>query len=190
MTSRRRAVVLAGVLLALTGAGLAGQGGYIHAKAWAAQILMAHAWNRTLAGEAEAKPWPWADSWPVARLSLPDHGIEQFVLSEASGRALAFGPGHLPQSAQPGGAGASIIAGHRDTHFRFLRDIRPGDRIEVETADGAVHRFRASAHYVLPTPDLTLDPAVTEPRLILATCWPFDGVSPRGTERYVLMARQ
>ena len=83
-------------LLASIGFWELGHGAWIHAKAWLAQLLLQRAWERTLRGEAAAKPWPWADTWPVARLRVPAHGVDLIVLSGVSGRTLAFGPGHAP----------------------------------------------------------------------------------------------
>ena len=98
-----------------------GQGAYIPAKAWLAQELMQRAWVRTGAGEERAGPWPWADTWPVARLTSKERGVDLIVLAGGSGRTLAFGPGHLSASAMPGEVGNAIIGGHRDTHFQFLQ---------------------------------------------------------------------
>jgi len=79
-----------------------GQGSYIQAKAWLAQVLIKQAWARTLEGEAQAKPWPWADTWPVARITVPGRDIERFVLAGANGRTIAFGPGHVFGTPLPG----------------------------------------------------------------------------------------
>src|SRR5512134_469774 len=116
--SALRVLVLAGVAIGLW---QVGQGGWIYAKALLAQHMLQHAWARTLAGEREVRPWPWADTWPVARLRVPVHGIDLIVLDGVSGRTLAFGPGHAGGSAPPGAPGTAIISGHRDTHFRFLQ---------------------------------------------------------------------
>jgi sortase A len=105
-----------------------GQGACIPAKAWVAQELMQRAWRRAERGESRPVPWPWADTWPVARLSAKGGEIELIVLAGGSGRTLAFGPGHLSASALPGEFGNSVIAGHRDTHFQFLQHPRPAPR--------------------------------------------------------------
>src|ERR1700730_10963293 len=57
------------VLLALAGFLLSGQGAYIHAKAWLAQVLLERAFNETVTTGRQTKPWAWADTWPVARIS-------------------------------------------------------------------------------------------------------------------------
>ena len=112
------------VLLPLCGLWFMGQASYIHAKAVFAQLLLETAWTETLNGQKEVKPWPWADTWPIARLSAPALGISRIVLAGASGSSLAFGPGHLFGSSSPGEKGNVIISGHRDTHFSFLEKIK------------------------------------------------------------------
>src|SRR5262249_61701653 len=62
---------------------------WIPVKAQVAQILLLRAWDRTRAGTATAKPWPWADTWPVGRLRVPRLGVDEIVLAGASGNALA-----------------------------------------------------------------------------------------------------
>ena len=66
---------------------------------------------------------PGADMRPLARLRQPRLDVTQVVLDGASGRVLAFGPGHVTGSALPGVNGNIVISGHRDTHFRWLRDL-------------------------------------------------------------------
>lgn len=86
-------VWIATTLLFALGSWLIGQGLWIHMKATAAQWLLQHAWTRTIKTQKPAKPWPWADTWPVGRLLVPRLGINQVILADASGRSLAFGPG-------------------------------------------------------------------------------------------------
>ena len=69
-----------------------GHGAYIPAKAWLAQELMQRAWDRASAGEDRATPWPWADTWPVARLTAEARGVDLIILAGGSGRTLAFEP--------------------------------------------------------------------------------------------------
>ncbi|MFQ5658816.1 MAG: hypothetical protein ACE5GZ_00200 [Gammaproteobacteria bacterium] len=57
------------------------------------------AWAETLHDKKEVKAWPWEDTRPVSRLSVPSLGISRIVLAGANGSSLAFGPGHLFNSA-------------------------------------------------------------------------------------------
>ncbi len=186
---RSRALRWITALALVIGLWQVGQAGYIHAKAWLAQVLISQAWERTLAGETQVKPWPWADTWPVARLRAPRQGIERFVLAGANGRSIAFGPGHLFGSAQPGMPGNSVIGAHRDTHFAFLQWLENGDEIEVETPSGRVQVYRVSGHEVVEkTATRVLAAHPGEPRLTLITCYPFDALRAGGPLRYVVTA--
>jgi len=180
-----RALALA---LLLVGATQFGHGAWIQAKAWLAQGLIAQAWSRTLMGEHQAKPWPWADTWPVARLSVPALGIERYVLAGADGSALAFGPGHVSGTPIPGEAGNSVIGGHRDTHLAFLRLLRPGDLLEVERADGTRVAYRIELASVLHKGDVWVAKQEGPDRLTLVTCYPFDALRAGGPQRYVVFA--
>ena len=188
-TPARRARWLALIVL-LGCAGLAcfGRGLYIFAKAELAQVLLHSAWSRTQATGAPAKPWPWADTHPMARLIAPAQNADLLVLSGASGRTLAFGPGHLDGSANPGDPGNSVLVGHRDTHFRFLQRVAAGDTWVVEGRDGARRHFRVRRIYVADFRALTLPRDTPVPTLTLVTCFPFDAINPGGPLRYVVVA--
>jgi sortase A len=165
-----------------------GHGLWIQAKAWVAQALIARAWSRTLAGESQARAWPWADTWPVAKLSVPRLGLERYVLAGANGAAMAFGPGHATGSALPGLEGNSVIGGHRDTHLAFLRELRIGDELIIERADGAQVRYRAAEAMVLDRRETWVAKQEGPTRLTLITCYPFDALRAGGPQRYVLFA--
>ena len=186
----RTAVAIA-LVFALAGAGFLGKGVYIHAKAWLAQALIHQAWAARQAGDPTPRPWPWADTYPLARLTVPRLGVDQMVLAGASGRTLAFGPAKIDGTAVPGEAGVSVLSGHRDTHFAFLKDLRPNDAVAVEAPDGAVHRFRVAETEIVHQDNATL-PAETrdgDAWLVLATCWPFDAIDPGTPWRYLVVAR-
>jgi sortase A len=189
-TRRRWAVYLVPALLIGFGLWQVGEGLLIHAKAALAQVLIARAWDETVAGGRPARPWPWADTYPVARLEVDALGVERMVLAGASGRTLAFGPGHMDGSPLPGAPGNSVIGGHRDTHLRFLEDVTPGMVIRIETADGAWHRFRVVAARIADSRTTRLALTGGPPRLTLVTCYPFDAIAPGGPLRYVVTAEE
>ncbi len=170
----------------MLGLGCIASGAWIHAKAALAQVLLDRAWLATMAGSAPTRAWPWADTWPVARLRIG--GSRQVVLAGVSGEALAFGPGLVDGSAAPGAPGATVIAGHRDTHFRVLRHVGVGDGIQLQDAEGRWHRYRVTATDVVDgtTGRIRLDGG--RHRLLLVTCWPFDAVDPNGPLRYLVLA--
>jgi sortase A len=185
---RRRAGVALAVALLGVAAWHMGHGVWIYAKARLAQHLLQRAWARTLAGDVAVKPWPWADTWPVARLRVSAHGVDLIVLDGVSGRTLAFGPGHVPGSARPGRPGVAVVSGHRDTHFRFLRNVRAGDEIMVDTPGRVPARFRVRDTAVVDSRTAVLAGAGDAAGMVLVTCYPFDAVRPGGPLRYLVLA--
>jgi sortase A len=179
--------IISPLALALIGIILFGDGAYIHAKAWLAQVLLERAFDQSVATGEVVRPWSWADTWPVARIEVRRIGARAIVLEGASGQALAFGPGHIRQTADAGERGVAVYAAHRDTHFRFLRNVAIGDLIDVTRSDGKHFRFRADSSAVVRFDASGIDPAARTAELVLATCWPFDAVAS-GPERYILHA--
>jgi sortase A len=157
-------------------------------KAEVAQVLLLRAWQRARMSGAAARPWPWADTWPVARLRVPRYGVDEIVLAGASGSSLAFGPGHVDGTAVPGRCGNCVLSGHRDTHFRFLAELELGDILELEAPDGRVQRFIVRSTHILRRSDLFVLDDDSEPVLTLTTCFPFDAVVPGGPLRFVVRA--
>ena len=188
MTRRTLGVLL--VVLIGVGTWQLGHGVWIHAKATLAQHLLRRAWARTMAGASDVKPWPWADTWPVARLTAPTHGVDLIVLAGASGRTLAFGPGHAAGSALPGAYGTAIVSGHRDTHFAFLARVHAGEALVIQVPGRAPATFRVRETAVVDsrTAGVINDDGVSA--LVLLTCYPFDAVTPGGPLRYVVMAER
>ena len=188
--TRTRKLRWTALIALLVGVGLAavGNGLYIYAKAGLAQALLHSAWARTQLTGTPVAPWPWADTHPVARLIAPALDADLLVLSGASGRTLAFGPGHLDGSALPGDAGNSVITAHRDTHFRFLQRIAIGDALIVEGRNGARRHFQVRRTYVADFRTLNIARDTPMPTLTLVTCFPFDAIRPGGPLRYVVVA--
>ncbi len=177
------------LLLLLSGGFLLADGYWIRAKAVLAQLLLQHAWQETVVTGAIAKPWPWADTWPVARLEVPRLGIDLIVLEGESGEVLAFGPGHLPASSPPGTGGHTIVAGHRDTSFRFLQDLQQDDLLLLHTAGGHLERYRIRERLIRKADALFfMESAVSA--LTLLTCYPFDSLRSSPPLRFLVLAQQ
>ena len=176
------------LVLFLVGLSLTGKATYIHAKAGLAKYLLRSSWQETMEKGDAVKPWAWADTWPVARMIVPEHAIDLVVLEGDSGNVLAFGPGHMTLSSLPGQPGNSIISGHRDTSFRFLERVRVGDRITMQTREGSMVPFKVVATQIIDAAVLDMNIEADIPLLTLVTCYPFDAVVPGGPERYLVFA--
>jgi len=181
-------VVLAGILLvALAGLMLVGKGFYMKAKAEVSQVLLKRSFEAQLQGEPDVKPWPWADFSTEAEITAPRIGKTAVILSGASGEALAFGPALLANTPAPGELGTSVIAAHRDTHFRWLKDVKPGDLLLITRKDGTNLTFRAGTSRIARWDESGINADAPGRNLALATCWPFDATE-QGPLRYIVNA--
>jgi sortase A len=123
----------------------------------------------------------------VGRLEVSRIGISVIVLQGIEEDTLISGAGHVPGTPLPGAEGNVAIAAHRDTFFRKLQGIRPGDSIQVATV-------RRTYEYVVDSTEI-VDPEDTQvmesrarPELTLITCYPFYfvGAAPK---RFIVHAR-
>jgi sortase A len=157
---------------------------WIPLKAQLAQRLIERSWLEILAGHAQSRPWPWADTRPAAILSIPKHGIRLFVLEGNSGRNLAFGPVFLDGTSTNGDM---VISGHRDTHFSFLGSLQAGDLVQVTRSFGSQwYEVRETDVVDSQYEDLVIEPGLD--RISLVTCYPFDSLQAGGPLRYVVTA--
>lgn len=161
---------------------------YYQLKANVAQVFLEKAWQDSQKNpDLNIKPWPWADTWPVLKLSLirkrsdksymktdSQHIKEYIVLADVSGESLAFGPGLMTPGILPGSAGNSFLAAHRDTHFSELAMLGKNDEMLVEYKNGSVYRFVIDQIKVVDSQKEKPLIEYDEARLTLVTCYPFD----------------
>ncbi len=122
----------------------------------------------------------------VSHLEVPRLKQSLYVVEGSDEAALKTGPGHVQGTAMPGEEGNCVIAGHRDTHFRFLRNVRPGDRIFLETVEGRFCYRVTGTEIISPAKVEVLQPT-KDPQLHLITCFPFQYVG-HAPKRYVVSA--
>lgn len=187
----KRVAAAAALVLTASGALLAGRALYLDAKGALAHALIRRAWEQTLASGRPARPWPWADTVPVARLRIPSAGIDSVVLEGASPRVMAFGPARMMNASAPGEPGNVVLAGHRTTDFLPLRHVARDDVIVLEWIGRDRRRrtraYRVEALEVVAPDDTRALRQTLEDRLTLITCYPF-GPWPRSPLRYVVRA--
>jgi sortase A len=219
----------------LSGGLLVSNGAYMWAKAQLAQVLIAHAWQRSMqAAETntlfpnadqtfkeqsfkekslKTKPWPWADTYPVAKIHFHSGPTNRsssqgsakrqarqhelaaqplYVLAGASGRTMAFGPGHMSATSLPLEGGNSVITGHRDTHFAALQYLNQGDLIKVQTLEGQ-GQYQVTATFIVHQSQTQIIESnyfasSSQDQLTLITCYPFNSLVPNPTMRYVVSA--
>lgn len=177
-----------GFFLIVVASLLISDGLYIKLKGALAQHLLQRSWQQSLARAQPVKPWPWADTWPLARLRVERLGVDCIVLEGESGEVLAFGPGHLSGSTPPAAEGNCALVGHRDTAFSFLADIEKGDVVVLQNVGDVQRRYEVVSTVVKKQQELFLEETVT-PWLTLITCYPFHAVTG-GDLRFVVFARE
>jgi len=167
-------------------------------KASLAQVLLVNAWESTLTLSAkEVKPWPWADIYPVAKISIPSLDLSQIVLNNDSGQALAFGPG------LSGFSNISddliLISAHRDSHFKPLEFLNIGDDILLETKVTQLTkqvRFKVKKISVININEQSIfghsrpNTRFAMSELILLTCYPFNSFSADTPYRLIIQAEE
>lgn len=175
---------LAAIGLACAGLALLAQGLWIPAKAQLAQLLLERAFTASVASGKPAKPWPWADTAPVAKIAAPRLGVSDIVLSGGSGEAMAFGPTEVLAHGP-----VKVLAAHRDTHFAFIKDLRVGDLLTLQQVDGSMARYRITGFQTVRWDEFAYPAAPRRSLLALTTCYPF-GATVHGPLRRVAWAQK
>jgi sortase A len=114
--------------------------------------------------------------------------LKAIVVQGDSHTLLRRAVGHIPETALPGATGNVVLAGHRDTFFRPLRNIRLGDAITLKTPDGAF-QYLVESTEIVPASNMEVLNASSDRILTLITCFPFDYIGP-APNRFVVRARQ
>ena len=203
-------IVLTGLATLLVSAGTwqVGSGAWIYAKAAVARVLLDRSWAASIRGQRPLRPWPGAHVTTVARLRVERLGVDQVLLSGMGGQALAFGPGLVTLPSQAGQR-VLLAAGHRDTHFSWLRALQRGDDLLLELPDERRVTYRVDSMAVVDSreapvvslaasstsagasatgPDTTTPDTTTPDTLLLSTCYPFDALQAGGPMRLLLRA--
>jgi len=125
----------------------------------------------------------------LGRVDIPRLGISVAVLQGTSSRTLRLGAGHIEGTPLPGDTGNSGIAGHRDTFFRELKDVRENDEIQLQTPTELIH-YEVDWLKVVDPDDITvLEPSPSGSTLTLVTCYPFYFVGS-APKRFVVRAHK
>lgn len=135
---------------------------------------------------AGSNPLPGRDPLVLGHIAIPRVGVDAMVRTGEDDETLDLAVGHLYDTALPGEGGNVALAGHRDTFFRGLREIRLGDLIQL-TIPPAIHEYRVVAtKIVAPTDVSVLDSSGTE-ELTLITCHPFNFIG-NAPNRFIVRA--
>ncbi|HKQ86470.1 MAG TPA: class D sortase [Candidatus Acidoferrales bacterium] len=124
----------------------------------------------------------------IGRLEVPRIRLSVMLAEGDSNAVLRHAVGHLSETSLPGESGNVVFAGHRDTYFRPLRNIRVGDVITIETVDRS-YEYKVEWFRVMPPDNVSVLAPSESNELTLITCFPFNLVGP-APDRFVVRARQ
>jgi sortase A len=198
-----KALMVVGSLLCL-------HASWLPTKAWLSQQLIQRSWHQSIDRQNESsmgrsalnhrqssinidaavKPWPWADTFPIAELSFKRLQKNIVVLNGGDPTTLAFSAGAVAPFNQPSTAKPFVVAGHRDSHFAFLEDIIMKDVISMTDKRGKSQLYQVEAIDIVDASSGQLPILANDSSLILITCYPFDGIGNDVNERYVITAKR
>ena len=135
------------------------------------------------------KPWPWADTYPIAELVFQRLDKSIVVLNGGDPTTLAFSAGAVAPFNQPNVTKPFVVAGHRDSHFAFLEDVTIRDIISLTDAQGQAQLFKVASIDIVDASAGQLSLIDNEQSLVLITCYPFKGIGSEANERYVITAK-
>jgi sortase A len=121
-------------------------------------------------------------------IEIPRLDTSAIVEEGVSTGTLWKAVGHMPGTALPGQAGNAVLAGHRDTYFSGLGDLKQGDPL-IFQSPSATYSYRVESARIVDPDDLTVLSASKEPTLTLITCYPFHYIGS-APQRYVVTARE
>jgi len=149
------------------------------------EAILAGAPARATTAAARVRPRP-ANGEMIGRVEIPRLDVSAVVRAGSDVRTLQLAVGHIPGTALPGEIGNVGLAGHRDTFFRRLKDIRADDEIRMTTPHG-VFTYRVERTVVVQPEDVWVLDQTDASILSLVTCYPFTyvGLAP---ERFVVRA--
>ena len=201
-----KALLLIGSLLCINAS-------WLPTKAWLSQALISYSWQQSMAQQSQltqnhleqsyrqgnkakitntsvaVKPWPWADTFPIAELSFKRLNEDIVVLNGGDPTTLAFSAGAIAPFNQTNSAKPFVVAGHRDSHFAFLEDILMKDVISMTDQHGQSQLYQVEEIDIVDASSGQLPVLANDSSLILITCYPFNAIGNDANERYVITAK-
>lgn len=153
--------------------------------------LIEKSWQQTRKNEGTAqKPWPWFESYPVARLEFPAQNKSLVVMQGTENDILAYAPGWHEGTDMPGKAGISLISGHRESHFGFLRNLQTGTSFTLQTLDGADVEYVVDDLVMTRNEEIHVPVSGGDSILLLSTSYPSANWDVGKDLNYVVVARK
>jgi sortase A len=172
---------------------------WLPVKAWLSEQLISYSWHQTIDLQKKIKPWPWADTFPIAELLFERLNKSVVVLNGGDPTTLAFSAGAIAPFNQATSTQPFVVAGHRDSHFSFLNEVVMNDLISLADKHGQSQLYQVEAIDIVDASTGELPVLADSSQLILITCYPFTdignivtntGTDAGSNERYVITAKR
>ena len=188
---KRKLSILSLIFLLVIGGGyIAYEGLKIELKAKVGQVLLQHAWNKTLQTGKYFQPWPSFDGKPILLLEIPSHNISQIVLSGTSGQSLTWGPSLHLESFLPHERKVTIISSHRDSHGVYIKKLQLGEEIKLQDQYKKWHSYIIDDFFIINVHEEKITMENNDQHLLLVTCYPFNAIRSGTPYRYVVSAKK
>ncbi len=171
-------------LLIVAGVALLLYVGSQYATMYAAQRRLTQQWQQQ---NLQLPTQPAGLVTTLTRLSIPSINLDAVVVEGVGRRDLLMGPGHMPNTPEPGQPGNVVISAHRDTFFRHIHELKEGDYIIVERA-GRRFRYQVMGKKVVEPNDMAVVQPTPGSQLTLLTCYPTYYIGP-APQRLVVFSR-
>lgn len=124
----------------------------------------------------------------IGRIEIPRLQVRAIVEEGVGSTTLRRAVGHVPGTAMPGETGNVGLAGHRDSFFRELRNVRRRDQITIQTPDRD-YAYEVESTRIVEPKDVEVLAPTKDATLTLVTCYPFYYVG-NAPKRFIVRARQ
>ena len=161
-------------LLILAGVALLIYVGSQYATMYAAQRRLTQQWQQQ---NLQLPVQPAGLVTTLTRLTIPAIKLDAVVVEGVNRKDLLMGPGHLPDTPEPGQTGNAVISAHRDTFFRHIHELKKGDYIVVQRA-GRQFRYEVTGKKILQPDDVWVTKPTPDSQLTLLTCYPTYYIGP------------
>jgi len=162
---------------------------YIPAKAMLSRQLLERAWTRTLAEHGRvSKPWPWATSWPVARLWIPRHAVDEIVQEGAVLSDQEHDRGTGLYSTVDRNSGTVMINAVGGEDARMAGNIALGESLQLQDETGELSSYRVEDLQIIDIRYTAISMPHDGKWLMLVVRFPFGSGSDDSGKRYVISA--
>lgn len=155
-----------------------------YATMYAAQRRLAQQWQQQ---NLQLPVQPAGLVTTLTRLTIPSIKLDAVVVEGVNRKDLLMGPGHMPDTPEPGQQGNAVISAHRDTFFRHIHELKPGEFILVQRA-GRQFRYQVTGKKVIQPDDLSVIKPTSDAQLTLLTCYPTYYIGP-APQRLVVFSK-